>query len=224
MAYGVRCQAVPRPRSLSSSVIAAAALAVLDRDGLAGLSMRAVAEELGMSTMSLYRYVADRRELEGLVVDLVLGTVDPLLPARTTWRARVTMLADRIREAVRAHPAVVPLLLAHRHSSRSVMRYTEGFLAALTDAGLIGKARVIGLRALVSYVIGALQAQQIGPLAGSGTRVLAALPADEFPLLAQTARVARRVPADEEFHGGLTAVLNGIAGPRPPASRSGRRS
>jgi hypothetical protein len=48
---------MPRPRSLSHDRIAAAALAVIDRRGLAALSMRTVAAELGMGTMSLYRYV-----------------------------------------------------------------------------------------------------------------------------------------------------------------------
>jgi len=68
---------MPRPRSLTQAAIAAAALAVIDRDGVAGLSMRAVAAELGTGTMSLYRYVADRDELERWVVDLVLAEVDP---------------------------------------------------------------------------------------------------------------------------------------------------
>jgi AcrR family transcriptional regulator len=64
---------VPRPRSLTPDQLAVAALAVIDRDGLAGLTMRAVATQLGVSTMGLYRYVRDRRELEALVVELVLG-------------------------------------------------------------------------------------------------------------------------------------------------------
>src|SRR5216684_1301253 len=85
-AYGVRCQVMPRPRSFTHSRIATAALAVVDRDGLGALSMRTVAGELGMGTMSLYRYVQDREELERLVVDVVIGTVDAGPPARESWR------------------------------------------------------------------------------------------------------------------------------------------
>src|SRR5438477_8989130 len=62
----VRCTlstAMPRPRSVTPERIARAALAVIDRDGLEGLSMRAVGQELGMGTMSLYRYVPDRGAL-----------------------------------------------------------------------------------------------------------------------------------------------------------------
>ncbi len=201
---------MPRPRSLTLASIATAGLAVIDRDGLAALSMRTVAGELGMGTMSLYRYVADREELERLVVDLVLGTVDTALPARALWMNRVIILAERIRDAVGAHPAIVPLLMAHRHSSPGVMRCAEAFLAALTAGGFVGKQRVIALRTLVSYVNGALQAQHLGPLGGTGTVAMTKLPESEYPLLAETARVARRVAPDEEFRGGLGAVLRGL--------------
>lgn len=66
---------MPRPRSLTTQAIAAAAITVIDRDGLAALSMRTVADELDRRTMALYRYVEDREELECLVVELALGTV-----------------------------------------------------------------------------------------------------------------------------------------------------
>jgi AcrR family transcriptional regulator len=72
---------MPRPRTLTHAQVASAALAVIDRDGLPALSMRAVAKDLGMSTMALYRYVDDREELEGLVVELVLSAVDTGPPA-----------------------------------------------------------------------------------------------------------------------------------------------
>lgn len=83
---------MPRPRSLTSTRIATAAIAVVDRDGLDALSMRTVAGELGMGTMSLYRYVADRAELEQLVVDEVLARIDLTTSARASWRTQVIQL------------------------------------------------------------------------------------------------------------------------------------
>lgn len=201
---------MPRPRTLTDLSIATAALAVIDRDGLASLSMRTVAGELGIGTMSLYRYIEDREALEKLVVDLVLGAVDPKLPAQMPWRKRIMLLAARIRSAVGAHPAIVPLFMAHRHSSRSVMRCAEVFLMALTDGGFKGKQRVVALRTLVSYINGALQAQYRGPLTGKGTTVLANLSDIEYPLLAETARHAHHVTPDEEFQRGLEIVLHGL--------------
>jgi AcrR family transcriptional regulator len=95
---------MPRPRSLTHAQIAAAALAVIDRAGPDGLSMRAVAGELGVSTMALYRYVEDREHLEGLVADHMLASVDLSLPPGLSWQERVALLLERMREAVGAHP------------------------------------------------------------------------------------------------------------------------
>ncbi|WP_436616598.1 TetR/AcrR family transcriptional regulator [Sorangium sp. So ce1024] len=201
---------MPRPRSLSHPGIAAAALAVIDREGLAALSMRAVASELGMSTMALYRYVDDREQLERLVVDLVLSAVDVDVPARGSWSERVTILVERVRDAIRAHPSVVPLTLAHRHSSEGVRRFGEALLAVLTEAGFAGAQRVIAFRSLLSYVIGALQAEHLGPLSGAGTERLAELSEADYPFLSATARDARHVPPDQEFFGGLALLLRGL--------------
>jgi AcrR family transcriptional regulator len=200
-----------RPRSLTDDRIAAAALAVLDRDGLPALSMRAVAQVLGMGVMSLYRYVADREQLERLIVDVVLSPVDLTVPAQSSWQGRVAVLVERLRAAVGAHPAVVPLVVTHRHASVSVFRWGEAVLGVLTEAGFSGERRVIAFRCLLSYVVGALEYQQLGPLSGPGTAALAALPIDQFPRLAETAQQARGIAPDDEFRRGLDLVLRGLA-------------
>jgi AcrR family transcriptional regulator len=201
---------MPRRRSLATTDIAKAALAVIDRDGVAGLSMRAAAAELGTGTMSLYRYVTDREELERLVVDLVLSDVDPDLPAGVAWDRQVLVLAERARIAVAAHPAVTPLLLAHRHASPNSWRWAEAVLGALTEAGFTGQQRVFAFRSLLAYVMGAQQTTYFGPLAGAGTAALAMLSPAEYPLLAETARYARDVTAEQEFGQGLEIVLHGL--------------
>ena len=202
---------MPRPRSLTPDRLASAALAVIDRDGLAGLSMRTVAQELGMSPMGLYRYVHDREELERLVVELVLGGVDAGPPdPDASWRERIEAMARRLRDTVGAHPAVVPLTIAHRHSSLGVLRWSESVLAVLTDAGVEGERRVIALRGLLSYVIGAIQLEHLGPLSGPGTVAITELPPTEFPHLTETARSARNVDADHEFLAGLALFLDGL--------------
>ncbi|MFE9446760.1 TetR/AcrR family transcriptional regulator [Streptomyces sp. NPDC006739] len=202
---------MPRPRSLTPDQLASTALTVLDREGVAGLSMRAVAKELRMSTMGLYRYVADRDELELLVVDAVLGTVDTQPPpAGASWEERVEALVRRLRDTVGAHPDVVPLTVTHRHRSRGVLRWSEAVLTVLAETGFDGARRVIALRALLSYVIGAIQLEHLGPLAGEGTVAISALPPVEFPRLAETAHHAQDVGTDQEFFGGLTALMRGL--------------
>ncbi|NKQ57553.1 TetR/AcrR family transcriptional regulator [Amycolatopsis sp. K13G38] len=200
---------MPRPRSLTPDQIAIAALAVLDRDGLDALSMRTVARELGMGTMSLYRYVSDRDQVEELVVDLVLAEVDLTMPRGSAGR-RLSVLADRVRAAVSGHAAVVPLLLAHRHRSASSRRWGEVMLSVLTQAGITGKQRVIAFRAIMGYVFGALQVEYFSALSGAGTAALAALPPEEFPILSETAARARDIAPDEEFRRGFDILLRGL--------------
>ncbi|MQY02054.1 TetR/AcrR family transcriptional regulator C-terminal domain-containing protein [Actinomadura macrotermitis] len=201
---------MPRPRSLTQSQIAAAALAVVDDDGLAALSMRAVAKRLGTSTMALYRYVQDRHELEGLIVELVFAGVDPVPPAAGTWQERVAEMARRVRAAIGAHPEAVPLTMIHRHSSPGLLRWSEGVLEILAGAGVTGAARVVALRTLTAQIIGAVQLERLGPLAGRGTDAIAALSPQEFPLMAETAREARSVGDDRVFERGLAALLRGL--------------
>jgi AcrR family transcriptional regulator len=218
---------MPRPRSLTSHAIAAAALRIVDRDGLTLLSMRTVAGELGVSAMALYRYVASREELETLVVEEVLRGVDLTAPPAQTWQMRLRSLAERARRAVGDHPAVVPLLLTRRHGSESSVRWGEAMMRALADGGFGGTLRALAFRALLSYILGAVQVEHFGALNGSGTAAIARLPPDQFPMLAETARHARRINPDREFVAGLEAVLAGLDTFRPEAlrrQRSRRRS
>ncbi|WP_158842549.1 TetR/AcrR family transcriptional regulator C-terminal domain-containing protein [Saccharothrix deserti] len=202
---------MPRPKSLTTPALAAATLAVLDRDGLAGLSMRAVAAELGMGTMSLYRYVADRDELEAMAVEQMLSEVD-VQPPRALWDKQIAILVERVRAAIAKHPNAVPLTMAHRHRCPSVLRWSEAVLAVLTKAGFTGEERVIALRTLLGYLIGATEMEHRGPLAGLGTDAMSDM-GEEYPLLAETAAAARGITADIEFRRGLDVVLSGLRRP-----------
>jgi AcrR family transcriptional regulator len=199
---------MPRPRSLSLADVATAALTVIDRDGVAGFAMRAVAVELGMGTMSLYRYVSDRAQLEALVVDLVLADVD-MTPPRGTWQRQLTALATRVRAAIATHPEVGSLLVIHRQSSVNSLRWGESVVTVMADAGFSPARRVVALRCLMGYVIGSMQLDHHGPLAGTGTDVIAAQ--TNFPVLAETARHGRRMSSEEEFRRGLEVVLRGLS-------------
>jgi AcrR family transcriptional regulator len=201
---------VPRPRSLTDDQLVAAALAVVDRDGLSALTMRAVARELGVATMGLYRYVADRQALEMLVVDHVFRSVDLALPD-AGWQERVRVLLDRMRVAVARHPAVVPLVLRHRQAAPGSLRLIEAMLAVLTDGGFDGTDRVLAQRTLIGHLLGFLQNEHFAALSGPGTIVMSELSPDEYPLLTRTAADARSVSPDEEFRRGLDIVLRGLA-------------
>ncbi|WP_405009137.1 TetR/AcrR family transcriptional regulator [Kitasatospora sp. NBC_01539] len=206
---------MPRPRSLTTRQIATAAITVIDRDGLAALSMRTVAAELDRRTMALYRYVEDREELECLVVELALGTVldrprtapapDPAPP-----RERLIALMELMREAVGAHPGVLPLAVRHHTGCLPALRWAEHVLEALGRAGLDGPGRRRALQALTSYLIGALELEHQG-LAPGGAAGHAALAApDAFPLLTSSLAEQQQADPGAEFLAGAEAVLRGL--------------
>lgn len=199
---------MPRPRSLTDARIASAALAVVDRGGLAALSMRAVAAELGMATMAVYRYVESREQLETLLVDLLLDTVETRLPPDLPWDRQVMTLLGRVREALLRHPRAVPLALARWSASAGARRCAEAVLRALAAAGFSERHRVTAQRALIGHLIGAVQlahADRSGRVGRPGI-------GDGAP----------DVPSGEVFQDGLAALVRGLAiGPAGGTTPSG---
>lgn len=93
-------------RGLSHERIVATGIEIADAEGLAAVTMAAVARALGFTTMSLYRYVSSKEELLLLMQDAALK-----LPERTTvptgWRDGLPAWAELVRDAYRAHPWVL---------------------------------------------------------------------------------------------------------------------
>ncbi|GAA4978815.1 TetR/AcrR family transcriptional regulator C-terminal domain-containing protein [Yinghuangia aomiensis] len=160
--------------------------------------------------MSLYRYIETRDQLEIMIVDLVLAKV-ALKPPAAEWSDAVSILAEEMRRALTAHPATATLVVTHRFTSANGLRWAEALLTALTAAGLTGKQRYFAFRTLVGYVVGAFQTEYTVPFPRETAALPAELRADEFPLLAENARDARRVGFDDEFRYGLGVVLDGLA-------------
>jgi hypothetical protein len=133
-------------------------------------------------------------------------------PPRALWDKQISVLVERVRAAIAKHPNAVPLTMAHRHRCPSVLRWSEAVLGVLTRAGFTGEERVIALRALLGYVIGATELEHQSPLKGLGTDAMSAL-GEKYPLLAETAGVARTITADIEFRRGLDIVLSGLRRP-----------
>src|SRR5262245_5229220 len=96
----------PRGRQASTTVeaVVGAAIAVLSEEGSEAVTMRRLAEELGLSPMGLYRYVRDKDELLDRIVDTVLRKVD--LDVAGQWRERLTVITLRARRVLLEHPGV----------------------------------------------------------------------------------------------------------------------
>src|ERR1700735_3590691 len=93
----------PKP-SLSGEQVVTTAIRIADRDGLGGLSMRRLADELGITAMSLYGYVPSKAELLDVMADRAYAEIPVRdLPARP-WRAELAPLGEQHRAVLPAHP------------------------------------------------------------------------------------------------------------------------
>jgi AcrR family transcriptional regulator len=114
------------------------ALALVDERGLAAMSMRAVAERVGLTSMALYPYVGGKDALlDGLVdlLNLELGRACGDDPADIDWRQRLRALGRAVRRLAHAHPGAFPLLLNRAAAGASTSWLTAALRATLHDAG-----------------------------------------------------------------------------------------
>ncbi|CAN5380687.1 hypothetical protein BH23ACT3_BH23ACT3_09330 [soil metagenome] len=124
----------PRADGLTVERIIAAALAVVDHEGLDTLTMRRLAEELSTASASLYRHVSSRDELLVAVVDHVIGEV--VLPAgELDGRQKVEWLAAELRRVLIAHPNLLAALTASPLVEPNARRGSERALDGLLEAG-----------------------------------------------------------------------------------------
>lgn len=147
----------PKP-ALSVDEIVAAAISVADRDGLVGLTMRRVADELGKSAMSLYTYVPGKAELIDLMVDTVIGELPTSYPTDKGWRAALEQSARDGWEHHRRHPWTLQIAGARAALGPNEFAWYEAMLAIVDGIGLSGldMSRVVNV--VAGYVRGAAKA------------------------------------------------------------------
>lgn len=135
--------------------IAEAGLILLDRDGPEGLSMRKLAQELGVEAMSLYNHVRDKRQLLEDIVNLAVAQA-PLPPATRPWRERLEVLVLGLYRALIAHPHTVMILSREDAAIREprALALIDAAAKALADAGLTPAAQVSAFRGLIALCFG----------------------------------------------------------------------
>jgi AcrR family transcriptional regulator len=209
---------------LTRERIVAAAIRVADAEGLAQLSMRRIATELGAAPMSLYRHVNGKEELLVSMMDSALGE-DPL-PARPPkgWRAQLELSSRLQWQGFRRHPWLAPALSITRPQLiLNGMRHTEWALRALDGLGLTIQVMMHVHTTLFSHVRGLAlnleaeaQAEQDSGLTSDewmqtqehGFRVIAAT--GDFPLLNRLVNSEMELDLDQLFEFGLGCLLEGL--------------
>lgn len=199
---GARRRRPGRPRTLSEGDVIDAAVALAERDGVAGLSMRALARQLGVPIMTLYGYVPNKRALDALVADAILAEVTVPEPDSGTWDVRLhTMLCDARHVLVKrpkltagdttAGGSTIELL----HSGafgREATRLATAVLGLLDEGGFGPNDQLTCFRTLFIYVTGYAEP-------------------DDGPTLATLDGVPTDAPGPREaFAVGLEALIHGL--------------
>jgi AcrR family transcriptional regulator len=197
---------------LSRDRIVSAALALVDSEGLDAVSTRRLAAELGVAGPSLYNHVGTKEELLDDMVDAVLEGVDTsmfaeLSPTNPEWRPALEKWAHTYREAIAAHPNIVPALAGGLGRRPNGLRIADAVFGGLVSAGW-PRREAVSAGAVVRYFV-------LGSTLGSFASAFptdAAVYSAKYPhldgahlLASRQQRVDRRA-----FDTGLQAVLDGL--------------
>src|SRR5580658_35435 len=218
---------------ITRDVVLAAALELIDRDGVDGLSMRRLARALGRDPMILYRHASNKAALldgvaEAVLAQLKVDSADP------DWVGQLRAVARDYRRLALAHPHVVPLLVTRPLATPlalrppGTLRPLEDVLALLTRAGFSGPDALHIYRALFGFVHGHVlnELQELVEKPDETDDLLRLglhrLPIGEFPLLRGLAPVLGGYDGAAELERGLDILLTGLTTTLPPpgATRS----
>jgi AcrR family transcriptional regulator len=190
-------------RELDQPRIATAAMRVADERGAAGFTMRAVADELGVTPMALYHHVADKAALVALLVETA-ARERPMPPPTGSWQDDAWELARWMRDSMRAHPAIFELRRAHRVWTPAVLPLTERWMSVWQQSGLPLEDALQAAQATSTAIIGTAEVQ----LGTSGVD----LPDPEALALFPGARLALTVEVDpdDQFELVVRSVIAGV--------------
>jgi DNA-binding transcriptional regulator YhcF (GntR family)/AcrR family transcriptional regulator len=205
--------------------IVAAAIEVADAEGLAGVSMRRVATEIGVATMTLYRHVADKDDLVVQMIDAVFGQWQLPADPPEGWRERLEVAARTLWSMFCRHPWLAPAMSVTRpQPAPAAIPYTEWVLAALDGHGLDLATRLTAHITLFGYVRGTAvnieleaEAEATSGLGNDewmdaqGPALRSIVASGNFPQLEQVFAADYDFNLDALFEFGLQRLLDGLA-------------
>ena len=217
---------------VSRSVILQSALRIVDRDGVDGLSMRRLSDEVGRDPTVIYRHVPNKAALLDGVAEIVLGQLRVDI-ADPDWARQLRAVAHDFRRVALAHPNVVPLLvtrpLATPLGQRPIgmLRPLEDVLTLLTSAGFSGADALHIYRVLFGYLHGHIltEIQEVIERPDETDDVLRLglhrLPVSQFPHVRALASDLANYHGAAELDRGLDILLFGLTATlTPPDGRS----
>ena len=207
----------PRPR-LSRERVLLVAIAHADAGGLEALTMRRLAEEMGVAPMALYRHVANKDDLIDGMVDIVFGEID--LPATGgDWRTAMRQRAISVHDALSRHRWAIGLMESRANPGPANLRHHDAVIGSLRAAGFDMAMAAHAYSLLDAYIYGfaltkmSLPFDDTSDIAETAQTMLEPFPMDAYPnLVAFITDHAMKPGYDfgNEFENGLDIVLDGL--------------
>lgn len=205
-------------RRLSREQVLGAAIVHADAGGLESLTMRQLAEMLGVAPMALYRHVASKDDLIDAMVDLVFSEIG--VPAGGgDWRTAMRRRAIAVRDVLSRHPWAVGLMESRRRPGPANLRHHDAVIGRLRAAGFDIEMAAHAYSLLDSYIYGFALTRMSLPF-GAGEEVadvaeamLALFPANQYPNLVEFMTEHAMKPGydyGDEFEYGLDVILDGL--------------
>lgn len=218
-----------RPAGLSRERVLAAAVAVVDREGLGALSMRRLGEELGVEAMSLYRYVENKAALLDGIIESILSEMTVDEPdADAPWSERIKAQARALRATLRRHPEALSLFATRAAVTPETFARVEGALEVLRGAGFSVVDSIRAFQLVLAFTVGnTLSVFSMVPADEASGPRYEALDRARFARVHEAARALASWNTDGEFEYGLEAIVRGLDAMRasdPPARKRGARA
>jgi len=194
-----------RKSRLTRQKIAAVALAIADREGFETVSMRRVAHELEVGTMSLYYYVKTKDDLIAVMDDALMGeTLLPSLPKG--WQRAMMGIAKRTHAVFIRHPWALAAMLS-APPGINAMRHMEQCLEALAETSMTQKQKITLLATVDDLVFGHALREAANDAKIDLEVATAQLATGTFPQLAEVFSGGRVDANKDRFERGLRALL-----------------
>lgn len=193
-----------------------AAIRLADKGGIESLSMRKLAQALGVEAMSLYNHVENKEDVLSGIVDIVAGEIEvPTIGA--DWKEAIRRRAISAHEMLLRHPWASLLIVARINVGPAMLRYVDATLGCLREAGFSYEMADHAWNAIDSHVYGfTLQRLNFviepSEYADTAEEYLPLIPADEFPYLNGLSQLVIGGTYDgvHDFEFGLELILDGL--------------
>jgi AcrR family transcriptional regulator len=195
-----------------------AAVELADQHGLAEVSMRKLAETLGVEAMSLYHHVPNKQHILDGMVEAVFAEIE-LPPDNLDWKSAMRLRADSVRAALTRHPWAISIMESRRSPGPATLRHHDAVIGCCRKAGFSITLTAQAFSVLDSYIYGFVLQEVNLPFDSSDSmdemldEIMPHLSAEDYPHLVELTTKHILQPGYDhakEFNQGLSLILDGL--------------